>query len=368
MNLYYHHVGVEGAAEDFPKTVFTKRAIKTASDYISDSVSEKPIILEELRRVFPNGNFNCWGVPEGARSVVENLQEGDAVLLIVTTGEEGAIPALCRVRAYYPLKLYGLSKALWGSGQYPYIFFFDTITLNLNWGEFIYHVDYKPNYDPRGNFLPVADWRLSGFGGAEGYIDLLLKNFREDEPPTTYSITPDETGDSKEVGEEQVDYEASDVEEEFESIVTRSVQQEPKLKEEKEKQVVKSEQTPRSEAFRSTIRKLYDFKCSVCGSQLFSPDGKPEVHSAHIYPRHLAGSDDLRNGISLCRLHHWAFDVGWFSLSDDTEVMVRSSIPSDSDYEVVRRYEGSKIDSPDQKAFTPHPLFLRAHRKLYDFD
>jgi len=368
MNLYYHHVGVEGAAEDFPKTVFTKRAIGTVSDHVSGSTFEKPLILEEIGRAFPDGRFNCWGVPEGAKSVVKNLQAGDAVLLIVTTGEDGAIPALCRVKAYYPLKLYGLSKALWGSEQYPYIFFFDTTVLSLTWGEFLYHVDYKPNYDPRGKFLSVADWRLSDFGGAEGYINLLLDNFREDKAPTTYSVTPDSTGDSGEIAEGRADYEVSDIEKEFESIITRSVQQKPNLTDEKEKQVVKSQKTPRSEAFRSTIRRLYDFRCSVCGLRLFSPDGNPEVHSAHIYPKRLAGSDDLRNGISLCRLHHWAFDAGWFSLSDEAEIIVRNSIPSDSDYEVVKRHEGSKITSPDQKAFVPHPVFLRAHRKLYNFE
>jgi predicted restriction endonuclease len=42
--------------------------------------------------------------------------------------------------------------------------------------------------------------------------------------------------------------------------------------------------------------------------------GKPEVQGAHIYPKGRDGSDDLRNGICLCRRHHWAMDAGWISI------------------------------------------------------
>jgi len=34
------------------------------------------------------------------------------------------------------------------------------------------------------------------------------------------------------------------------------------------------------------------------------------------------GSDDIRNGIALCQFHHWAFDPGWLSFTDDHEIIV----------------------------------------------
>ena len=345
MHFYYHHVGVEGAAEDFPKTVFTERSIRTVRKYVSDSVPQKQPLIGNLESVFPTGRFNCWGVPAGASTVMENLESGDAVLLVVTTGEDGAIPALCRVECYYPVELYGLSRALWGNEKYPYIFFFETNPLNLTWEEFLYHTGYKPNYDPRGRFLSIANDRLNSFGGPEGYFSFLQSEYQTSETPDKYGIELEngEDADSEEVSEKDPAYSPEEVEEEFDNVITQSVQEEPDLTDDSENQKVETKRTPRSEAFRKAIRRLYEERCSICGRQLYSPSGNPEVQSAHIYPKRFNGSDDLRNGVCLCRLHHWAFDVGWFSLSDDVEIIVRKSLPPDGDYEFIREFEGEKI-------------------------
>jgi hypothetical protein len=369
MHFYYHHVGVEGAAEDFPKTVFTERSIRTVREHISDSVPQKQPLIGNLESVFPAGRFNCWGVPSGASTVMGNLESGDAVLLIVTTGEDGAIPALCRVECYYPVELRGLSRAFWGNEKYPYIFFFETIPLSLTWGEFLYHTGYEPNYDPRGKFLSIASDRLSSFGGPEGYFSFLLAEHQASEPPDRYAIqleNGEDVGDEK-VSEDDPEYASEGVEEEFDKVITQSVQAEPDLTDDSENRKVKKQRTPRSEAFRKAIRRLYDERCSICGRQIYSPSGNPEVQSAHIYPKRFNGSDDLRNGVCLCRIHHWAFDVGWFSLSDDVEIIVRKSLPPDEDYEFIREFEGEEIELPEQKAFKPHPKFLRAHREIYEF-
>jgi len=51
-----------------------------------------------------------------------------------------------------------------------------------------------------------------------------------------------------------------------------------------------------------------------------------EVEAAHIVPYSSNGKDDIWNGLALCRLHHWAFDVGWFTLKDDFKILTSQQI------------------------------------------
>lgn len=89
----------------------------------------------------------------------------------------------------------------------------------------------------------------------------------------------------------------------------------------------------RARGFRLAIIEAYDYKCAVCGLKIPSPDSSSwEVEAAHIVPHRALGKDDIWNGLALCRLHHWAFDVGWFTLLDDYKVRISSkiySLPSD---------------------------------------
>jgi hypothetical protein len=39
--------------------------------------------------------------------------------------------------------------------------------------------------------------------------------------------------------------------------------------------------------------------------------------AAHIVPKNKNGTDDPRNGLTLCRAHHWAFDAGLFTPSNE---------------------------------------------------
>jgi putative restriction endonuclease len=64
----------------------------------------------------------------------------------------------------------------------------------------------------------------------------------------------------------------------------------------------------RSRAFRTAVTAAYGNCCAMCGGGARSPIGASEVEAAHVIPRAQKGSDDVRNGIALCRLHHWAFD------------------------------------------------------------
>ena len=73
----------------------------------------------------------------------------------------------------------------------------------------------------------------------------------------------------------------------------------------------------RSQAFKRNVLKAYGNKCAVCAKGLKAPDGQYELEAAHVVPHAVLGADDVRNGLALCRSHHWAFDKGLFGVSAD---------------------------------------------------
>lgn len=364
MKLYYHHVGQPGADEDFKKTVFGRVPISVVKDNVADSNPHKQEMLKQLKANFPSGNFNCWGAPVGASRYMNDLEVGDVVLLIEFAGRNGHVPALCQVVGFWRGEFRALSKALWGNDKFPYIFFFDTERLKLTWEEMLRHFGYASKYNPHGNFLSVADFRLDTFGGVERYIEYLRANFAESGDQLG-SLSVDEV--QEEVGKINSAY-VGKVQKEQALIKQKSLDKTPELTEGAVKQLKKVLERPRSAAFRISVKKLYQNKCAICGVGLLAPDGQPAVDSAHIFPKELDGSDDFRNGICLCRLHHWAFDSGWMSIADDYTILVRDDLPTAKEYDFIRNYADQEIHLPRQTEFAPDPLFLSAHRRLKGFE
>jgi len=128
-------------------------------------------------------------------------------------------------------------------------------------------------------------------------------------------------------------------------------------------------QRERDSTFTDDVRTAYDERCAVCNVRRVTPRSDPdsEVEAAHIYPKRKEGVDDVRNGIALCKLHHWAFDNGWFSVTDDYEIIVADA-PDRDGYEEFVNLAGELIRVPDDKGQRPHPKFLREHRALHGFD
>ena len=147
--------------------------------------------------------------------------------------------------------------------------------------------------------------------------------------------------------------------------IRQAIQSEPQLTE-TNTEFAKNRRRVRDTAFTKLVRDTYDYQCAVCGSSRESPDGNPEVEAAHIYPKHEGGSDDPRNGIALCKLHHWAFDTGWFSLTDDHEILVKNASDRDG-YHEFKQLEGESIRLPTEENAKPHPVFLQEHRQLHGF-
>ncbi len=110
----------------------------------------------------------------------------------------------------------------------------------------------------------------------------------------------------------------------------------------------------RDEAFRHVLLYGYDFTCAVCGMK-FRLGELAEATAAHIIPKRREGTDDPRNGLALCRTHHWAFDAGVFSVTDDYRVELSA---------IVRRAETANfglVDMAGQPLLPPQNEALKAH-------
>ncbi|WP_440009028.1 HNH endonuclease [Halomicrococcus sp. SG-WS-1] len=118
-----------------------------------------------------------------------------------------------------------------------------------------------------------------------------------------------------------------------------------------------SKQIAREEAFRQTVREAYEERCAFCGIRRETPDGRPEVEAAHIRSKTEGGPDDIRNGIALCKLHHWAYDNGWLSVTTDYEISV-SEAPSQDGYQEFKKLAGEKIWLPDDDRMYPALKYL----------
>jgi len=99
----------------------------------------------------------------------------------------------------------------------------------------------------------------------------------------------------------------------------------------------------RSVVFRETVKRLYSNSCSVCGTSLTVPDGPSDFEAAHIVPRSVNGADDARNGLGLCRRHHWAFDKGLFGVDKYRKIRVPNRVRTINANSELVAMDGNKI-------------------------
>jgi len=193
----------------------------------------------------------------------------------------------------------------------------------------------------------------------QGLVDVLDYEFEERDGRQVLVFTmehQDET-DTEEPSQEAVADERSSLE--------RALDDEPRLTDD-ESEYTEARRRARDTAFSELVRQAYDETCAICGRHRETPDGNPEVEAAHIYPKRKGGSDDVRNGLALCKLHHWAFDTGWLAVSNDYKILVKDAPDCEGYYE-FKQLEGDHLHLPDNDDAEPHPMFLEQHRKLHEF-
>ena len=124
------------------------------------------------------------------------------------------------------------------------------------------------------------------------------------------------------------------------------------------------EEPIRSAGFRQVIMGLYDYTCVVCRLRIVTMDGESATDAAHIIPFHISKNDDVRNGISLCKLHHWAFDKGLISLSKTYQVFVSPLVVEQGPMEWrLTKLRDRSILLPEQDQLYPAQDALTWHRE-----
>ncbi|MGI0492163.1 HNH endonuclease [Alkalinema pantanalense CENA528] len=124
----------------------------------------------------------------------------------------------------------------------------------------------------------------------------------------------------------------------------------------------------RNAAFRRNVVSLYLQHCALCRLKIVSRDNQNIVDGAHIKPFSEFHDDRFDNGLALCKNHHWAFDRGWFGISDDYKII----IPHDRLHEETPAYmrslqdfDGESILLPNQETYNPRIDSLRWHRAFW---
>ena len=120
----------------------------------------------------------------------------------------------------------------------------------------------------------------------------------------------------------------------------------------------------RSAGFRQAIMRLYNYTCAACGLRIVTMDGESATDAAHIIPFRVSKNDDVRNGISFCKLHHWAFDRGLFSLSETYQIVVSGLMSDQRPTEwMLTELQDNLILLPDRVQLYPAQDAMAWHRK-----
>jgi putative restriction endonuclease len=104
--------------------------------------------------------------------------------------------------------------------------------------------------------------------------------------------------------------------------------------------------------FRARVLYAYENRCSLC--RLRHPE---LLDAAHILGDAEGGDPVVTNGISMCKIHHAAFDHNIFGIRPDHRVEVRSDVLAEVDgptlLHSLQELHGAPIDLPKQRAARP---------------
>lgn len=110
--------------------------------------------------------------------------------------------------------------------------------------------------------------------------------------------------------------------------------------------------------FRDFVMTGYGNLCAITGT-VIKYQGFSNLEAAHIKPKSHGGLYLPNNGLALCRDLHWAFDKGFFTLTDDYKIKVHPQIESD----YLRAFDNQRIRIPANSFFIPDVENIRYHRE-----
>jgi putative restriction endonuclease len=120
----------------------------------------------------------------------------------------------------------------------------------------------------------------------------------------------------------------------------------------------------RDQGFRRIVVTTYDHRCALCGLRIITPEGHTVVDAAHIVPWSKSKNDDIRNGMALCKLCHWAFDEGMMGVSEGYNVITSRQIAANPNVPgFLLTLTGRGIIGPPARELWPAQQYLAEHRR-----
>jgi len=118
-------------------------------------------------------------------------------------------------------------------------------------------------------------------------------------------------------------------------------------------------------SFRDRVLRAYRERCSVCRLK-----HARLLDAAHIVPdADVGGEPIVSNGLSLCKIHHAAFDGQYFGIRSDYRIVVRPDILHEKDGPMLKHglqeIDGSRIVVPGQVRNRPDPERLERRFELF---
>jgi putative restriction endonuclease len=120
----------------------------------------------------------------------------------------------------------------------------------------------------------------------------------------------------------------------------------------------------RNSFFRKSVVFAYDYRCAFCKLKITRNPNQNIVDGAHIKPFADFSDSKIDNGLSLCKNHHWAFDLGWFSIDDNYQILVAHDLEDDSPYtRSMKDFDRESIALPSNEKYFPRLEALKWHRE-----
>jgi putative restriction endonuclease len=110
--------------------------------------------------------------------------------------------------------------------------------------------------------------------------------------------------------------------------------------------------------FRELVVSAYRNRCAVC--RLAHPE---LLDAAHILPdKDERGKPEVSNGLSLCKIHHGAYDAGIMGVAPDYRVHIREDVLEEKDGPMLvhglQELHGTEIVLPRSKRLYPNKSYL----------
>jgi putative restriction endonuclease len=120
----------------------------------------------------------------------------------------------------------------------------------------------------------------------------------------------------------------------------------------------------RNSFFRKLVVREYNYRCAFCKLRIVRDPNQNIVDGAHIKPFSEFLDSKIDNGLSLCKNHHWAFDLGWFSIDNNYRILIAQGLDDDSPYtRAMKEFERELIALPSNERYFPRLESLKWHRE-----